>query len=138
MIKAFAGLFLILFGMCMPGYADIGFDRLTCEYKENPLGIATHRPRFSWVMTSGESGQSQSGYELMVAYSLRDLRKGKGEVWSTGKVHSSQSVHLAYDGKPLQSFTRYYWRVRVYDQDGKASAWKIGRASCRERVCQYG
>src|SRR3546814_14377045 len=69
------------------------------------------------------SSDLQSGYELMVAYSLRDLRKGKGEVWSTGKVHSSQSVHLAYDGKPLQSFTRYYWRVRVYDMDGKASAW---------------
>ena len=36
---------------------------------------------------------------------------------------SSQALNINYAGTPLQSFTKYYWRVKVYNQDNEPSAW---------------
>ncbi len=41
-------------------------------------------------------------------------------MWDTGKVDSDQSVHIEYDGPALRSATRYYYRVRVWDEDRKS------------------
>ncbi len=95
--------------------------RLTCEYLENPLGLDTHTPRFSWTLLSSARNQVQTAYEIVVDEQLNDSKKQK--VWASGKITSDQSIHIPYAGKALQSFTRYYWRVRVYDGQGKASAW---------------
>jgi alpha-L-rhamnosidase len=38
-------------------------------------------------------------------------------------VLSEQSVLIAYQGKPLVSGLPVWWRVRVWDQAGTASAW---------------
>jgi alpha-L-rhamnosidase len=97
--------------------------RLTCEYIENPLGIDSRSPRLSWTLVSGERNQSQSAYELIVSDNEKDILQGRGAAWSTGKINSSQTIHIAYAGTALQSFTRYYWSVRVYDRSGQASAW---------------
>ena len=40
-----------------------------------------------------------------------------------GASPSDQSIQIAYAGKPLTSGARVYWRVKVWDQDGQASAW---------------
>jgi len=37
-----------------------------------------------------------------------------------GKVASSDSVAVSYQGKPLQPSTRYFWTVIVWDKDGRA------------------
>jgi alpha-L-rhamnosidase len=44
-------------------------------------------------------------------------------MWSSNRVLSSQQLHIPYGGKPLRSFTRYYWRVQAYDKNGHASSW---------------
>lgn len=98
-------------------------DKLTCEYLENPLGLDERLPRLSWTLVSDKRDQKQTAYELIVADNLKDIQKKKGTVWATGKVDSEQNIHVTYNGRPLQSFTRYYWRVRVYDKQGKASGW---------------
>jgi len=98
-------------------------DKLTCEYTINPLGLDERLPRLSWTLVSGQRNQKQTAYELIVSDKLNDIRKKEGTVWSTGKVTSDQNIHITYAGKPLQSFTRYYWRVRIYDKDGKVSGW---------------
>lgn len=36
---------------------------------------------------------------------------------------SAQNTHLAYNGKPLESATEYFWKVMVWDNAGKQSAW---------------
>ena len=45
----------------------------------------------------------------------------KGTLWDSGKVASDQSLHVAYAGKPLVSHAACWWKVRVWDQDGKVS-----------------
>lgn len=51
--------------------ASVPVERLRCEYLDNPPGIDTPQPRLSWVLTSGERGQKQSAYQILVASSER-------------------------------------------------------------------
>lgn len=94
-------------------------NNLKIEYMENPIGIDVEKPRFSWNMVSNVRGAKQLAYEIMVAGSEKNLKQGNF-IWSSGKVTSSQSVNLKYNGKTkLQPSTRYYWSVKVWDQNNK-------------------
>jgi len=96
---------------------------LACEYWMNPLGIDTKAPRLSWQFDSQERNKSQSAYELIVSDDLEEIKNGKGKDWTTGRVASTQSIQVEYRGAPLRSFTRYYWRVKIYDETGAVSGW---------------
>ena len=96
---------------------------LTCEYIQNPLGIAEPAPRLSWTLLSYKRNQQQSAYELEVSDKLSTPQQFKGNVWAAGKVESNQNIHVVYAGLPLKPFARYYWRVRVYDAQNNVSAW---------------
>src|SRR4028119_45026 len=98
-------------------------DRLTCEYTQNPLGIAVLKPRLSWTLTSDQRNQKQSAYELVVSDNLAGISKLKGNIWKSGKVKSAENINVAFQGAALKPFTRYHWRVRVFDQDGNPSGW---------------
>jgi len=97
--------------------------KLTCEYISNPLGIDSKKPRFSWLLESKEKNQLQSAYEIIVSNNPGDIQQGKGNEWQTGKINSSQSIQVEYTGKDLTSFTKYYWRIKVYDKNNEGSAW---------------
>ncbi|GAA4306795.1 family 78 glycoside hydrolase catalytic domain [Compostibacter hankyongensis] len=87
------------------------------------MGIDAPRPGLSWTLVSEGRNRRQSAYELIVSDDKAAILQLKGNMWATGKVTTDRSLHIEYNGKPLQSFTRYFWRVRVYDQDGNASPW---------------
>jgi alpha-L-rhamnosidase len=87
-----------------------------------PLGIDDPGPRFSWRLQDSRPGARQSAYEIQVATRrdlLSDKDSGKPDVWDSGRVESSQSVGVAYAGPALVPSTRYYWRVLVWDANGK-------------------
>jgi len=98
-------------------------EDLRCEYAVNPLGIDVAHPRFSWVLKSTLRGQTQSAYQILVAASKAKLDTDIGNRWDSGKVRSAQSVNVAYQGSALASAETCWWKVRVWDKDGKASAW---------------
>lgn len=95
----------------------------TCEYLRNPLGIDVAKPRLSWAFASSSRGAAQSAYQVLVASSEALLKADTGDLWDSGKVESDQSAFVEYAGKPLASEMRCYWKVRVWDQDGKCSDW---------------
>lgn len=97
--------------------------QLRVEYVENPIGINTDKPRFSWIPVSSARNQFQSAWEIIVSDNEGDLKNNKGKQWSTGKVASGQSLHIVYGGEALKSFTRYFWKLRIYNQAGEASDW---------------
>jgi len=103
--------------------AAIVLANLRCEYLVDPLGIDEPKPRLSWSMSSKERGQKQTGYQIQVAGDPALLAVEQCDLWNTGKVNSDQSIQIVYAGKPLASGTAAYWRVRVWDSDGKPSAW---------------
>src|SRR4051812_39465807 len=100
---------VILFISWNAAHANLLTDKLTCEYLENPLGIDTALPRLSWTLLSDERNAKQSAYEIVVGDKLSEISAGKGNNWESGKVNSSQNLHIVYQGKALKSFTRYYW-----------------------------
>ena len=99
---------------------------LRCEYRNNPLGIDVAKPRLSWVIESSHRGEWQTAYQVQVASSVELLQKDKSDLWDSGKVPSDQSILVEYSGKQLASRMSCHWKVRVWDQDGKASAWSAG------------
>jgi alpha-L-rhamnosidase len=82
--------------------SPVTITNLSCEYLENPLGIDETRPRLSWQLKSDERGQKQTAFHLIVASSQKNLDKNMGDLWDSGKVNSDQSIHVEYDGIPLE------------------------------------
>ena len=102
---------------------DVEVNDLRTEYANNPLGIDVTKPRLSWKLVSSERGQSQTAYQIQVASSESELLNDNPDMWDTGKVESNQSVNVEYEGEPLESGKRYYWRVKVWDKHGSSSEW---------------
>ncbi|MDR3260476.1 MAG: family 78 glycoside hydrolase catalytic domain, partial [Tannerella sp.] len=103
--------------------AVFSVTRLSCEQVTNPLGVDTRQPLLSWQLESQENNTRQSAYEIIVSHDKTEIDRDIGNAWTTGKIHSGESVFIPYGGAPLQPFTRYYWKVRIYNQNGTPSPW---------------
>ena len=121
-VRGIFSLLLLISAISVSAKSALEVKQLICEFKTNPLGIDITAPRLSWQLVSNENGVSQSAYEIRVAETPGQLGAGKA-LWSTGKVASSQSVNVIYQGASLQSMQRVYWQVRVWDAKGKTSPW---------------
>lgn len=115
-------LILILTVSCTTKLIQAPNNLVVSEGFTNPIGFYDVNPTFSWELPLNGNTKSQIKYELVVA-SRSDLLPSKADLWETGKVKSSQSVWVKYNGKPLVSKQKVYWQVRFWNQDGKASAW---------------
>lgn len=93
---------------------------LQCEYLDNPLGIDETSPRLSWKLESTEKNQKQTAYHVLV--STNELVKS-GDLWDSDKVNSDETGAIYYQGKPLKTGQQCYWKVQVWDKDGRASGW---------------
>lgn len=127
---AFAG---VLCGMIFasPLSASVTVIAPRCEYAENPLGVDAPQPRLSWILDSKERGQRQSAYRVLAATSQQKLRTGDYDLWDSGKVAGDRSIQVLYEGKPLNSRQRCFWKVCVWDQDGRQAEsepayWEMG------------
>ncbi len=98
-------------------------DYLRCEYRIDPLGIDVTSPRLSWEMRDTRRGAMQTAYQIIVAATPEKLAAGEGDLWDSGKVMSNATAQIAYAGKPLTSRAACQWKVRIWDAEGKASAW---------------
>ncbi len=99
---------------------------LRCEYQNSPIALETTRPRFAWLcraVDDGRRGLRQTAFEILVASSQADLDRDVGDLWASGKVVPDQSVHVAYTGRPLKPRAQCFWKVRLWDQDGRPSPW---------------
>jgi alpha-L-rhamnosidase len=96
---------------------------LKSEYRENPAGIDVLKPRFFWQLRSPRRGEAQTAYRIVVASGESLLDRGAADLWDSGRVLSDQSVHIEYRGAALNSRQRCFWKVMVWDRDGKPSPW---------------
>ena len=96
---------------------------LRCEYLENPLAIDAASPRLSWEMACDAPGAAQSAYRVCAADSKDALKANDGNLWDSGLVESSQSMHVHYAGQPLTSCQQVFWKVMLWDQQGRAGRW---------------
>jgi alpha-L-rhamnosidase len=119
-IGTLLGLVFILIQLNCGQPTTLSYQQLLCEYQENPLGIGTTQPAFSWILTSPERGQVQTAYQILVSRDRDKLAQNSGDLWDSGQVTSGQSSHIVYQGAPLAGGMQYYWKIRVWDNSGKA------------------
>jgi len=96
---------------------------LRCEYRMDPLGIDAKEPRLSWVVESAQRAQRQTAYQVLVAAAEETLRQDRGDLWDSGKVAGDGTTAIVYQGKPLVSGVRCFWKVKVWDKNDRPSAW---------------
>ena len=113
MIRVFITLFLAIVLLPQQANALLVTHQRT-EYLKNPIGVAFDAPRVSWMLNSDKTNTLQIAYELVV------MVEGQ-EVWNSGKVASDQSHLVSLPGLKLKSKTRYFWKVKVWDNHGQIS-----------------
>ena len=120
-----------------------GAARLRVEYLDRPVGLDVAKPRFSWIVNDDRRGARQTAYQLQVAASSEQLQGGTTGLWDTKTVGSDRSVGIVYEGPPLESRKRYWWRVRLWDKDGKPTAyseptyWETGLLNRSEWLAKW-
>jgi alpha-L-rhamnosidase len=97
--------------------------RLRCEYAVDPLGIDVPRPRLFWQVESADRGERQTAWQVLVASSREALAADRGDLWDSGRVESAETTHIRYAGAGLASSQALHWKVRVWDREGRPSAW---------------
>ncbi len=111
----------VCFAQSNPG--NLTAHQLRTEYLVNPVGIDETSPRLSWQLSSPLNAEKQTAYRVLVASSLDALRQDRGDLWDSGKILSDQTLHVVYDGQNLTSRMEVWWKVMVWDKEGKPSAW---------------
>ena len=86
----------------------MNITKLTTDGRREPLGLDNKAPAFSWQLT-GEGYQQD--YRILVASSRSLLEADAADLWDSGTVVSGESVRVPYDGRALESCTRYFWKV---------------------------
>ncbi len=96
-------------------------EGLKTEYQQNPIGVDVRVPRLSWRIQSDRRGTMQIAYQVRVATDSGSL--ARAPLWDSGKLASGSSIFRPYGGPATRSGTRYYWQVRVWDNEGRISPW---------------
>jgi alpha-L-rhamnosidase len=109
--------------MLIPLHAKLKVTDLKCEYRVDPLGIETLKPRLSWQLHSTQRNVLQTAYRILVSDNPSSLNNNIGNVWDTKKKYSNASIQIRYNGATLQPTKVYYWKVMVWDNHNIISAW---------------
>jgi alpha-L-rhamnosidase len=77
------------------------------------------KPRFSWQLESALRNVNQLGYEILVSSSEEKMRANQADIWKSGRINSSATHLVPYEGKPLQSGKKYYWKIHSTTNKGE-------------------
>lgn len=127
-IYRFVSLFRVLLSVftlsCLPASAVLTPLNLRCDGMHDAIA-ASNTPKFSWRVESQERGEQQTAWQILVASSREILAQERGDLWDSGKKATKRELSVTYAGAPLSLGTRYYWKVRCWGIDGKASDWSL-------------
>ena len=115
----------ILFALILFSFTDIKkksqITNLKCEYLINPIGIDSQIPRFTWQLLNEEIGSKQRAFEIIIGTDSLEISKGRGNMWESGRIDSGQPL-ISYGGVSLSAFTKYFWSIRIWDQNYSLSS----------------
>lgn len=101
-------------------------QNLTCDHSVNPIGVDLRAPALHWTLEETDPtarGLQQTAYEVLISSSRAALDHDLGDRWDSGKIAAPLSASVRYAGQLLASDTVYFWKVRVWDGNGRSSAW---------------
>jgi alpha-L-rhamnosidase len=94
---------------------------LKTEYLDKPMCVDNATPRLYWQVAAVDA--AQTAYQILASSSAENLEREKADLWDSGKITSSETAHIVWQGKQLSSGQACYWKVKVWDQDEKESNW---------------
>ena len=103
---------------------------LRTERLVNPMSLDTPTPRLGWRLESTERDVYQTSCRIIVASTREKAEALEGDRWDA-TIEGDRSQWVAYQGKPLRSNTRCYWRVKVTTTKGESdwsavAMWNVG------------
>ncbi|MEE4285529.1 MAG: alpha-L-rhamnosidase N-terminal domain-containing protein, partial [Mariniphaga sp.] len=122
MNKSFFVILIVFFFVDFHSFSQTQITNLKCEHVQNPIGLDETHPRFTWQIQSEKPGYLQDAFQLVVGTDEQEVASGTGNTWESGTANSS-TIPAVYNGPDLQSFTRYFWSVRVKEKNGGWSDW---------------
>ena len=119
--------------LAAPGHASnlsTFITNLRVQGQINPLGIDDKEVRLSWEVKSSAPNFVQTAYRISAATSPEKLRVAP-DLWDSGKIASTDTFDIKYRGLGQRSRSLVFWRVEIWDRDGKVSSsepasWEYG------------
>ncbi len=129
MYKSFLIVAISFLGLLVYGQNPVG---LQTDYLENPIGLDNNKPRLAWKIDDSRQGAKQLAYRLVVGVDSEivgsvkgaETATGNGIIWDSGKVSSDVQL-VPYGGKDLVPYTKYYWKVIIWDENGNDSGSEV-------------
>ena len=104
-------------------------DLLT-EGATNPVNVSDTTPEFSAVYNDLDTGDTANAYQIQVD----DNQNFGSPIWDSGQQsmtncnQGSRCQDISYTGSILAEQTRYYWRIKYWDDGGLEGAWSMEEA----------
>ena len=83
------------------------------------VSIKGKQALYQWILP--KEVDSQKGYQILVASSKKNIDNNLGDVWNSGQVQSNVSSNKKQKENPLNANSKYFWKVRIWDQDNRLS-----------------
>lgn len=92
--------------------------KIMMDYLNEAVGVET-LPQLTWHVRTERNNATQSAYQVQVS------RKADFSALcaDSGKVISDESAHVEMPQTALESYARYFIRVKVWDDSGEESGW---------------
>lgn len=90
------------------------------------MAVSSPRPQFSWSVAAADADLhdvNQASYQIQVSGSPDGFAAAQSVFWDSGIVHSAATDGIEYEGPSLEAGHEYAWRVRVWDERNRATAW---------------
>ncbi|MEH3158105.1 MAG: family 78 glycoside hydrolase catalytic domain [Sphingomonas taxi] len=94
------------------------------EWRIEPVGIDTTRPRFRWEVAGRDPaarGVVQSACRVILGEDRRAVAAGRGDLWDSGMVAGVRPTAQPDQPLPLRSHQDYWWAVELRDEAGRST-----------------
>lgn len=119
---------ILLLFLSMKGIAQqLQVINLKTNNKICPVGTQL-TPRFSWQLSAAYNNCIQQGYQLQLSDDSTTLNTPVHTGKRVVSENQSSSVAQGVINTALQPAHTYYWRVQVWDRNGRTSGWS--RVAC--------
>ncbi len=119
-------MFLLITVFLLPGAKGPDYDRpsgLMVEFIRDPqnVKILDLKPEFTWIVPPGI--KTQTSYQILVASEREKLERNEPDILNSGRIISTESSEVEYNGAGLLSNTSYFWKVRIWNSRNKPSGY---------------
>jgi len=119
MKNAIKTLFAIVLFMLMPNMTFAQENPSTYNLRINNTSLGSDNTEhlcFSWNINSEKRGFNQKAYQI-------ELSSNEKVIWNSGRIDSSESILVPYNGPQLNPATQYTWKVKIWSANGETSEW---------------